>query len=93
MNCRVLDDYSITLKLTDISYGAVLSNDKFYKMQLLERKNKKQWFLWFQQGRIGQTNPPSNEKEFLNKHDAMGQFEKRFNEKTGNKWIDREYFQ
>lgn len=31
--------------------------------------------------------------EFYNRHDALGAFEKKFYEKTANKWMERERFQ
>ena len=91
-NVRVFEDYSVSLIQTDITYGVLLSNDRFYKMQLLEKSDKKKWLVWVQTGKISQENPIEKVNEHLNKHDAMAEFEKKFFLKTGNKWIEKGLF-
>lgn len=49
---KVYNDYSTHLIRTDISYKEGLGQDKFYKMQVLERTDVKKWVLWVIQGRI-----------------------------------------
>ena len=44
-NVKVVDDYSCHLQMNDISYNDEQQN-RFYKMQLLERNDGKKWFLW-----------------------------------------------
>ena len=48
----VFEDYSVKLTLPDLVYSS-LSQDKFIRMQLLERDDKKKWFLWIAQGKVG----------------------------------------
>ena len=73
-------------------------------MQLLERNDKQKWTVWVAQGKISETEFQDDTedidtqdfkteiKEFYNRNDSAAHFEKRFFEKSGNKWADRDYF-
>mmetsp|Transcript_23804 Transcript_23804/g.23491 ORF Transcript_23804/g.23491 Transcript_23804/m.23491 type:complete len:124 (+) Transcript_23804:337-708(+) len=89
---KVYQDYSVSLLQTDISLGTALSNDKFMKIQLLERADGLKWFCWTVQGRVGNLKVPERSKEFLNRTDAKAEFEKLFFKKTGNKWMEKDMF-
>lgn len=91
-NVRVYKDYSCLLHLSDVDYNSLGSN-KFYKMQMLERKDGKKWYVWSQFGRINAVNPKTREQEFYGRYDAIAYFEKHFYEKTNNKWTTKEFFQ
>ena len=92
-NVHVLKDYSCHLQQSDIAYDQN-EHTRFFKMQLLERNDKKKWSLWVQNGRVGvEQNAATKVSEFFNNYDAMVEFEKKFQEKTGNKWKKREFFE
>jgi len=42
---KVFQDYSVKLTLPEVNFSAQ-SHDRVLKMQLLERKDGKKWFLW-----------------------------------------------
>ena len=88
---EVYEDYSCLLNLVDITYSN-LNQNKFYKIQLLERKDKKKWFMWVQLGRVNAENASEKVNDFYNKFDAIAAFEQRFFERTGNKWTERNSF-
>ena len=89
---KVYQDYSVSLQQTDITFATALSNDKFMKIQLLERTDGIKWFFWTVQGRVGNFKPSERSKEFLNRTDAKAEFEKMFFKKTGNKWMEKDTF-
>ncbi len=62
-------------------------------MQLLERNDQKKWMIWFQNGKVGfEVNGATKVLEYFSKYDAMAEFERRFLDRTGNKWKNRDYF-
>ena len=77
--------------LTDVAYGTY-GHNKYYKIQLLERLDKKKWFLWCEWGRVGAENPAQSVNEYYKRIEAMAAFEKKFYSKTDNKWSEREIF-
>ncbi len=81
----MLQDYSVTLNQTDVSYG-IHGHNKFYKIQLLERLDGKKWSVWNCWGRVGAENPLTRVYDFFNKLDAKTFFEGKFFDKTANKW-------
>lgn len=89
---KVYQNYSCRLELKDIDYNN-LNGNKFFKMQMLERNDGKKWIIWTQFGRINTENPQVKEQEFYGRYDAIAHFEKKFYEKTNNKWTDRDHFQ
>jgi len=90
-NVKVLGDYSVSLTLADVDFGDA-TQGKFYKMQVLERKDGLKWFVWFQYGKRSQENPTVKVSEFFARAEAMALFERRFEEKTKNKWTMKELF-
>ena len=88
----VFEDYSVKLCLQDLSFSAASSQDKIIKMQLLERTDKKKWFVWVAQGKVGRDNIQAKVYPYFNKVDAITYFEKYFNMKTDNKWTEKEFF-
>lgn len=77
--------YDVTLNQSDSSANA----NKFYRMQLLKNTlNSSQWFTWTRWGRVGE----DGQSAMLGGagfSEAMGQFHKKFKDKTGNTWDDR----
>mmetsp|Transcript_22911 Transcript_22911/g.35233 ORF Transcript_22911/g.35233 Transcript_22911/m.35233 type:complete len:159 (-) Transcript_22911:988-1464(-) len=69
-------------------------------MQLLERSDKKKWTVWTATGKQQEATDEEIDAEeftkkifeFYNLHDAVSTFEKKFVEKTSNKWGEREFF-
>ena len=52
---QVFEDYTVKLILQDLEYSSI-SQDKYMKMQLLERNDAKKWFLWLVNGKVGRDN-------------------------------------
>lgn len=79
---HVYKNYSVTLNLTDITYGT-LGNNKYYIIQLLERNDKKKFscFTWY--GRVGNAGV-ANLEDFYSLADCQEAFEEKFLAKTGN---------
>ena len=98
-----MQDYNCLLTLEDISYNQ-LSQIKVFKMQLLERKDKQKWFVWTAQNKVQESDMNIDDKEldtsefqtniyeFYNRTDAQANFEKRFFDKTANKWVEKDFF-
>jgi hypothetical protein len=92
-NVYVYEDYSCKLVLKDLEYSAALPQDKYLKMQLLERKDRKKWFVWFATSRQGKETIKPRSFTFYNSADAISEFENKFKKETGNSWSQRDYFQ
>jgi poly [ADP-ribose] polymerase 2/3/4 len=76
--------YDVTLNQTN----AGQNNNKFYRIQLLEGVNQKDYRTWTRWGRVGE----GGQKAMLGSGsltEARSQFEKKFKDKTGHKWEDR----
>lgn len=75
--------YDVTLNQSDSGANA----NKFYRMQLLKDPHGI-WWTWTRWGRVGE----DGQSKMLGGGDydlAMTEFEKKFKDKTGNKWEDR----
>lgn len=75
--------YDVTLNQSDSGANA----NKFYRMQLLKDPNGS-WWTWTRWGRVGE----DGQSKMLgggNYDLAINEFEKKFKDKTGNKWEDR----
>ncbi|NXB83429.1 PARP3 polymerase, partial [Vidua chalybeata] len=85
LGARVYEDYDCTLNQTNIS----ANNNKFYIIQLLEHDGAYSvWSRWGRVGEVGRSRPiPCASLEAAKK-----EFEKKFQEKTGNSWATRENF-
>ncbi|NXN95108.1 PARP3 polymerase, partial [Rhinopomastus cyanomelas] len=84
-SAQVYEDYSCTLNQTNIS----TNNNKFYIIQLLKHDGVYSvWSRWGRVGEVGQSKlMPSASLEAAKK-----EFEKKFLEKTKNRWEARENF-
>jgi poly [ADP-ribose] polymerase len=67
------------------------NNNKFYMLQLAESNDKKQYWVWMRWGRVGAKGQSSLISGSSLKN-AMGVFESKFTEKTGNAWSNRAKF-
>lgn len=84
---EVHEDYNAMLNQTNIGHN----NNKFYIIQVLKGAGNK-FFGWNRWGRVGESGQNSMKGPFSNAADAIKDFEKKFSDKTKNKWADREKF-
>ncbi|KAL4823392.1 hypothetical protein H8958_001447 [Nasalis larvatus] len=82
---QVHEDYDCTLNQTNIGNN----NNKFYIMQLLQDGHR--FTCWNRWGRVGEVGQ-SKINHFTRLEDAKKDFEKKFREKTKNKWAERDSF-
>lgn len=82
---QVHEDYDCTLNQTNIGNN----NNKFYVIQLLE--DGSHFFCWNRWGRVGEVGQ-SKMNRFTCLEDAKEDFEKKFHDKTRNKWAERDHF-
>lgn len=82
---QVHENYDCTLNQTNIRSN----NNKFYVIQLLE--DGSHFFCWNRWGRVGEVGQ-SKMNQFTCLEDAKKDFEKKFHDKTKNKWAEREHF-
>ncbi|XP_069722399.1 protein mono-ADP-ribosyltransferase PARP3 [Phaenicophaeus curvirostris] len=82
---RVYEDYDCTLNQTDIK----ANNNKFYIIQLLEHNGA--YSVWNRWGRVGEGGQ-SKLMPYTFLEAAKKDFEKKFREKTKNRWEERENF-
>jgi len=80
------DAYSCTLNQTSISDN----KNKFYIMQLIKNGGSYVHFIRF--GRIGENGKSSHDDVGTNEEYAKKIFEKQFQSKTKNKWLNRKNF-
>ena len=76
--------YDVTLNQTN----AGNNNNKFYRIQLLVDSNGQKYRTWTRWGRVGE----GGQNAMLGSgslNEALAQFEKKFKDKTGNKWESR----
>uniref|UniRef100_A0A7S4KI53 Poly [ADP-ribose] polymerase n=1 Tax=Guillardia theta TaxID=55529 RepID=A0A7S4KI53_GUITH len=76
--------YSATLNRTDISEGL----NSYYVLQIIESDDSKTTHLFRKWGRIG-VESKGTKLEKMHKDSCIHEFEKLFQEKTGNPWQDR----
>lgn len=76
--------FDVTLSQSDSGDNA----NKFYRMQLLKNTTSGTWCTWTRWGRVGE-NGQSALLGGGSFSEAMVQFEKKFKDKTGNTWADR----
>lgn len=82
----VHEEYSVTLNQTNIGKN----NNKFYIVQLLEGFS--QYHVWTRWGRVGEPGK-NNMDSFSALGVGIAGFEKKFKDKTGNKWINKDSFE
>ena len=61
-------------------------------MQLLERKDRKKWFLWIAQGKQSRANPQTKVFAHFTEGDAIASFKTYFEKYTENNWSERDFF-
>jgi len=80
--------YSSVLGSVNIQDG----KNSYYKIQVLEHDQKKKWYFFRSWGRVGTTIGGTKLEDYEDKHDAVRQFEFHYEEKTGNRWKNRDNF-
>ena len=95
-----LEKKAHVLKKKDTLYSVVLGavsiqDDKnsYYKLQILEHDKKPKWYVFRSWGRIGTTIGGDKVDTYEEKHDAISEFERHYEDKTGNRWSQRNNFQ
>lgn len=84
-NAQVVDDYDCMLNQTNIGHN----NNKYYVIQVLQ--SGANYYSWNRWGRVGE--PGANAlKGPTNLAAAVKEFEKKFSDKTKNKWANRASF-
>ncbi|KAH3881504.1 protein mono-ADP-ribosyltransferase PARP3-like [Dreissena polymorpha] len=81
----VLDDYDCMLNQTNIGDN----NNKYYVIQVLEKGGN--FYAWNRWGRVGEAGANAM-KGPIGRDAAVKDFEKKFKDKTRNKWEDRSNF-
>ncbi|XP_074054190.1 protein mono-ADP-ribosyltransferase PARP3 isoform X2 [Macrotis lagotis] len=84
-NVQVYEDYDCTLNQTNIGNN----NNKFYIIQLLDENGR--YGCWNRWGRVGETGQ-FKLSYFPSLDEAKRDFEKKFWDKTKNRWADRDNF-
>ena len=78
--------YNAMLNQTNVGQN----NNKYYLLQVLEHNLKADYCVWFRWGRVGKIAGTSIQNLPLDK--AVATFEKKFQDKTKNRWTDRKIF-
>nr|XP_034188082.1 poly [ADP-ribose] polymerase [Osmia lignaria] len=81
------DKYTVTLVHTDIQS----KKNSFYKLQILKHDKQNKYWLFRSWGRIG-TTIGGTKLDSLHLEDSKAQFEFLYEDKTGNRWSQREHF-
>uniref|UniRef100_UPI003134487B Poly-(ADP-ribose) polymerase n=1 Tax=Tribolium castaneum TaxID=7070 RepID=UPI003134487B len=81
--------YFAVLSKTDIQ----TNKNSYYKLQLLEADAGNKYWIFRSWGRIGTTIGGNKLEQFYHLHDALLEFHKQYEEKTGNRWENRFEFQ
>lgn len=84
----VYEDYSATLNQTNIGHN----NNKFYIIQILQSQFSSEFYCWNRWGRVGERGSDNGLEMCNDSTSAIKSFEKKFKDKTGNNWKDRENF-
>lgn len=84
-----IDDFGVAYDATLSKSDSTVNNNKFYRMQLLHRFAYGEYFLWSRWGRVGDNGLA---KLFGNGtlQSALHEFQKKFKEKSGNTWANRD---
>lgn len=83
------DKYNAILGLTDIQK----QKNSFYKLQLLQSESSDKFWLFRSWGRIGTIIGDNRLNKMSTLLEAKNEFERLYEEKTGNMWCDRHDFQ
>ncbi|XP_033757810.1 protein mono-ADP-ribosyltransferase PARP3-like [Pecten maximus] len=84
--CSVYSDYDCMLNQTNIGHN----NNKYYVIQVLQQGSN--YYAWNRWGRVGEPGSNSMKGPFTDVKKATSDFEKKFSDKTKNKWANRENF-
>jgi len=84
-SAAVLEDYDCMLNQTNIGHN----NNKYYIIQVLQ--NAGNFYIWNRWGRVGESGQNAL-KGPMDNAAAIKDFEKKFRDKTKNKWADRGSF-
>ncbi|XP_023652341.1 protein mono-ADP-ribosyltransferase PARP3 [Paramormyrops kingsleyae] len=87
MSAQVYGDYDCMLNQTNIGQN----NNKFYVIQVLQTGHG-EFYCWTRWGRVGEIGASAAFGGFSSPKEAIEIFEKKFKDKTKNKWGDRERF-
>ena len=82
------------LHLAQVEIKSTTSKNKFYRIQLIEAPPG-QFDVWTRWGRVGETGDTAllgDKNPFNSQAEAIKAFEKKFNDKTKNKWANRSTF-
>lgn len=85
---EVFEDYDCMLNQTNIGHN----NNKYYVIQVLKRVGINQYHAWNRWGRVGESGATAMKGPFVSSDDAIKDFKKKFQDKTGNKWENRDSF-
>lgn len=85
-SATVMGDYDCMLNQTNIGHN----NNKFYVIQVLQLGLSH--YTWNRWGRVGESGANSLKDHGLSREAAIKDFEKKFSDKTKNKWADRASF-
>ncbi|CAE7460148.1 Parp2 [Symbiodinium microadriaticum] len=86
----VVEDYDTKLVLSNIQ--GPIGNNKFYIIQLLE-SGTQQYSVYTRWGRLGEVGKDNMEHFRTDMSAAVAGFEKKFRDKTKNKWTTRDNFE
>lgn len=90
-DCSVYEDYDCMLNQTNIK----ANNNKFYLIQLIQENSSKilKFCVWTRWGRVGEVGQSAVLGPYSDIKLAKQTFERKFQDKTANKWVDRHSFQ
>ncbi|XP_060076996.1 protein mono-ADP-ribosyltransferase PARP3-like [Ylistrum balloti] len=84
--CSVYSDYDCMLNQTNIGHN----NNKYYVIQVLQQGAN--YYAWNRWGRVGEPGTNALKGPFTDVTKATADFEKKFSDKTKNKWANRGSF-
>ena len=94
-----LEDKAHVYKIGNALYSVVLESvsiqddvNSYYKLQVLEHDKKPKYYVFRSWGRVGTTIGGNKVENFYEKADAVREFERLYEEKTGNRWSKRHEF-
>ncbi|XP_048756021.2 protein mono-ADP-ribosyltransferase PARP3-like [Ostrea edulis] len=85
---EVFEDYDCLLNQTDIGHN----NNKYYIIQILKKIGALSFYTWNRWGRVGEPGANAMKGPFGSAEPAIKDFTKKFQEKTQNKWVNRDSF-
>uniref|UniRef100_A0A8B8BUJ9 Poly [ADP-ribose] polymerase n=1 Tax=Crassostrea virginica TaxID=6565 RepID=A0A8B8BUJ9_CRAVI len=85
---EVFEDYDCMLNQTNIGHN----NNKYYVIQVLKRVGAPSFYAWNRWGRVGESGSNAMKGPFGTADAAIKDFTKKFKDKTGNSWDDRDTF-